>query len=143
MNASTAEKRIEALDRLEELCKRYNISSDLVSKLQNNEIYVSYGMGVKSIYSDDRYVRIVQKFEEENNAVAYHVIETMSPEETITLSILFVSDLKNSWEREKIQPDNKVPAFVSTVDDYMGGGFGNDIMTIKLYLNNGHLTRLA
>ena len=143
MYVSTQEKRIEALNRLEELCKTYNMNDILVAKLQNNEVYVSYDMGVKSMYSDDRYVRIVKKFEEDNSAVVYHVIESKTPEEIITLSILFVSDLKNSWESEKIQPDNKVKAFVSTVDDNMGGGFGNDIVPIKLYLNNGHLTRLA
>ena len=67
MYVSTGEKKLEALDRLEALCKTYNLGGNLVAKLQNNEVFVSYDLGLKSMYSDDRYVKIVKKFEEELN----------------------------------------------------------------------------
>ena len=143
MNIAKFDKWGEALDRMQELCDRFRLGNDLVDKLRAEELYYSAEFSIKSIQADDRYRNFVRSFETDHNALVYHVIESVKPEGSTILTLLFVSDFKGNWEKERIKPDGTIFAYEGLVDDSMSGGFGNDIVEVKIEGMGGHLVRIG
>ena len=143
MNIGKGENRLEAINRLHEICEVYHLGNEPVEKFTNNKICCSSELSVKSLFVDDRYVKIVNKFEEDNNAMVYMALESGAMDGFPTLSLLYVSDFKGEWKKEKLQPDGEILAYESVVDDQMEGGFGNNIVSIKLSSVGGRLIKLT
>ncbi len=143
MNIEKGEKRLEAINRLHALSEAFHLGNEALDKFNNNKICVSSETSVKSLFVDDRYVRIVNKFEQDNNALVYMALESGAMEGFLTLSLLYVSDFKGEWKKESLQPNGEILAYESVVDDQMEGGFGNDTVSIKLSSVGGRLIKLA
>lgn len=143
MNIEKGEKRLEAINRLHEICEVFHLGSEPVDKFNNNKICVSSESGIRSLHVDDRYVKIVNRFEEANNALVYMVLESGATEGFLTLSMLYVGDYKGEWKKEKLQLNGEILAHESVVDDQMEGGFGNDTVPIKLSSIGGRLIKLT
>lgn len=97
-------KKEEAVKRLEELTKTFNLRPNNILKyFKEDKIYYSYitckGLlgTIDTINYDKRYAEVVDRFEEEYDCLAYHVIETGN-----TIALLFVSDNKEEWEFETL-----------------------------------------
>lgn len=143
MNVEKFDKWNEAIDRMCELCDRFGLGNDLADKLRSDSLYYSAEFSVKSIQADDRYRNFVRNFEEANNALVYHAIESIKPEGATILTLLFVSDFRGNWEKERIRPDGTIVAYEGLVDDSMSSGFGNDIVEVKIEGTGGHLVRIG
>ncbi len=143
MNIGKFDKWGEALDRMGELCDRFRLGNELVDKLRAEKLYYSAEFSIKSIQADDRYLSMVRGFEESHNALVYHVIESIKPEGSTILTLLFVSDFKGNWENERIKPDGTIFAYEGLVDDSVSGGFGNDTVEVKIEGTGGHLVRIG
>ncbi len=95
-------KKEEAVKRLEELTKTFNLRPNNILKyFKEDKLYYSYitckGLlgTIDTINYDKRYAEVVGRFEEEYDCLVYHVIETGN-----TIALLFVSDNKEEWEFE-------------------------------------------
>ena len=143
MNVEKFDKWGEALDRMQELCDRFRLGNSLVDKLKNERLYYSAEFSVASIQAEDRYRNFVRSFEDAHNALVYHVIESIKPEGSTILTLLFVSDFRGNWINERIKPDGTIVAYEGLVDDSMSAGFGNDIVEVKIEGTGGHLVRIG
>ena len=124
-------KKEEAVKRLEELTKTFNLRPNNILKyFKEDKIYYSYitckgPLGtIDTINYDKRYAEVVDRFEEEYDCLVYHVIETGN-----TIALLFVSDNKEEWEFETLFCGQYVFAYVCNFDNPDYSEFGDIIIS--------------
>lgn len=131
----------EAIRRMEDLQKKFNLNESLVSYLKNNEVYYSYlvlGMFgcIDTINYDERYSKITKEFEERTGSYVYHAIETYSQYGRL-LTLLFVSADEDEWTVERLT-SNYLMAYIYNMDESLGE-YGDVFLTS----DNGALLRIA
>lgn len=115
MNVSMETKKAEAIKRMKalDLYKPYIIAFE-----KRDKIYLSEMTGgVYEFDSDAELVAKVKEFEEENNALVYHVIHTFTQFGEL-YSFLYVSDYEDEWEMDNADiTDGYALAYVWNKDD--------------------------
>lgn len=111
-------KKEEAVKRLEELTKTFNLRPNILKYFKEDKLYYSYitckGLlgTIDTINYDKRYAEVVDRFAEEYDCLVYHVIETGN-----TIALLFVSNNKEGWEFETLCCGQYVFAYVCNFDN--------------------------
>lgn len=129
--------QLEAIQRLSDLEKLYNLNPKVKKYFEEGKLYYSYITGggfigsIDTIQYDPRYEKIVESFEEQTGYVVYHVIEHKN-----TISLLYVSSNSSAWVAEKPQKEG-VLAQVFDLDDYK-----NEEGYIKIDVLQGALYRI-
>lgn len=97
----------EALSRLTELTKKYDLSPSILTHFRNGLVYYSYitagGMlpSVDTITYKREYEDAVHRFEEATGFLVYHAIEAQTWF-GMTLSLLYVGKKEVYWESERL-----------------------------------------
>lgn len=140
-----ARRREEALRRLEQLTKAFDLKEDILKQFKEGAISYCFpvsvdgrkpvGMiGVKCF--DPRWREEIEKFERRYNALVYLALANKSPYGEM-LSMLYVSSHEKEWEYEGVTRDY-IAAYVYNFD-MEEGEFGDIFLTS----NNGALIRKA
>ena len=85
-------KKEEAVKRLEELTKTFNLRPNILKYFKEDKLYYSYitckGLlgTIDTINYDKRYTEVVDRFEEEYDCLVYHVILALAFEILISSS---------------------------------------------------------
>jgi hypothetical protein len=85
-------KKEEAVKRLEELTKTFNLRPNILKYFKEDKLYYSYitckGLlgTIDTINYDKRYAEVVDRFEEEYDCLVYHVILALAFEILISSS---------------------------------------------------------
>jgi hypothetical protein len=90
-----------------------------------------------TIIYDERYVRIINEFEDKRNAYVYHVIEAKNQGLTL-LSLLYVSDFLDDWPTEELD-GNSIFTYTCCVEEK---GF-EEAGWIKIDAPMGYLMRIG
>lgn len=123
MNVSIEKKKAEAIKRMKTL-DLYKPYITLFEK--DNQIFLSEMTGGVYEFSDDEeLVAKVKAFEEENNALVYHVIRTMTTFGEL-YNFLYVSDYEEEWEMDNEDiKDGYALAYVWNKTDEWCSEFGS------------------
>lgn len=123
MNVSIEIKKAEAINRM----KALDLYTPYINEFKKNDkIFLSEMTGGVYEFDDDADLNAkVKEFEEENNALVYHVIRTMTVFGEL-YSFLFVSDYKQEWEIENdYLQDGYTLAYVWNKTDEWCSEFGS------------------
>lgn len=121
-------KRMKALDMLEQPIKEFS---------EEDKLNLSEGPGLLYWLNEEEQ-EMVKKFEEQNDAVVYHVIKSQSSI-GLMYSLLYVSQYLEEWEMDNDDLGNEQAlAYVVNVNDPQSSEFG----TVGIHPTNGGLTRI-
>lgn len=95
MAMSREQKREEAIKRLQAL----GVMKNVVNDFKEGVVNVSENGGFLYWVNDEQ-KKIIQEFEEKNNAVVYHIIHGQTNIGEL-LNILYVSDWHEEWEMDR------------------------------------------
>lgn len=146
------EMKKEAISRIKELIKNFNLNPNVLKYFEEGKIYYSYltaggFMGsIDTIDYDSRYSKFVKEFEEKTGYMVYHAIETGN-----SLSILFVSNPNNEnlddeqqnseWKYERVSKDGVLYCFVKNFEVSELSEAGD--IVISSYGDSGALVRIG
>ena len=133
--------KAEAMDRMKELKKVFDLNPKLVKYLEEGKLYYSYLVSglfgcIDTINYDKDYAEIVNVFQKETGNYVYHAIETKSAFGRL-LSLLYVSVDEERWPMQRLESDY-ITAYVYNIDDEFGE-YGDIFLTS----DNGALLRKA
>ena len=101
MNVSKEIKKAEAINRMKEL----GLFVPCIKAFKRDEVQLSEPTGGLYEFSSDKELTAkVQEFEQENNALVYHVIHTpamIDGEAMEMYNFLYVSDYQEEWEMDQ------------------------------------------
>lgn len=104
--------REEAISRIKELEKEFDLKSDISERFKNGEVLYSSitpkrEKGKIQVLSTKReYAKIVEEFENgHKDYLVYHVIETKGADNHVILALLYVSNEEEDWEYERLEGD--------------------------------------
>ena len=145
MVATKVEIKEEAINRIKTLTETCNLNSNVLKCFKEGKKYYSYltaggFLGSIDVISYDKaYEQAVKKFEKDHpNYLVYHAIETITAH-GILLSLLYVSDMKEDWESERLQSDNFIMSYVLNLDNPELSEFG--YIAIDAFGESGALVR--
>ena len=122
----------EALKRLEILKSNYDLPEYVVKDFADNDIkyyseHVIYKdeWKIKKISQDDYFENAVKEFEKNNNTLVYYAIFATSGANGVELDMLYVSDEKWDWDKDKEELINGEPLEYTKNfdDDYRTGEY--------------------
>ena len=128
----------EALKRLE-ILKENGLLKNVVDDFKKNDlIYYSEQTKMGGILyyctqsnGADKYVKIIEEFEKEHNAIVYHAIHIFT-EFGELLNLLYVSSYDEEYEQDKQDlKENYVFSYVINLDDEIFSEFGSIGYEIK------------
>lgn len=128
----------EALKRLE-ILKEKGLLKNVVDDFKKNDlIYYSEQTKMGGILyyctqsnGADKYVKIIEEFEKEHNAIVYHAIHIFT-EFGELLNLLYVSSYDEEYEQDKQDlKENYVFSYVINLDDEIFSEFGSIGYEIK------------
>lgn len=133
------EMKKEALRRIETLTKEFELRPNIYKYFEEGKIYYSYLIAgisgcIDTIHYDERYANVVAEFENKYGMLVYHVVETGN-----TISLLFVSDIEDDWDSERLFAGQYLLSYVYNFDYPDCSEFG-DIVVGGL---DGALVRIA
>lgn len=123
MNVSMEIKKAEAIKRMQAL----DLYKPYINEFKKaNEIFMSEMTGgVYEFHDNEELKAKVKEFEEENNALVYHVIRTMTQFGEL-YSFLYVSDYDDEWQMDNDDiADGYAMAYVWNKTDDMFSEFGS------------------
>ncbi len=123
MKISIEEKKLEALDRLAGLVDQLRFSPSFYKYFDNDAVFYSYLVKgskvtkVENLIFNSEYNQKVKEFENEHNALVYHVIETAND-----LIFLYVGDDIEAWNEERLDDENALTVYIldAHCQDYTG-----------------------
>lgn len=133
-------KKAEALKRMQAICDRFELGNKLVDYLKEGKIYYSYAYSMDEVTYEEEYVELIEKFEKENNAYVYHVIEALCPDNGTMLSLLYVSDIREDWPEEQLMDENYITTFTYWLC-WLDSNDSNEMGDIWLAAPFGYLAR--
>ncbi|MBR1528412.1 MAG: hypothetical protein IJ642_03790 [Oscillospiraceae bacterium] len=139
----TKKQKTEALLRLRELTKAFNLNPEIIRCFQEDKLYYSYLASgtfgcIDTINYDPSYAGIVQKFEQETGSLVYHAVETENMYGKL-LSLLYVSNekYKDEWNLQRLEKEY-IASYVWNINENFGE-YGDIFLTS----DNGALLRKA
>lgn len=138
MNNLKEEQRKEAIKRLKNLTKEYNLKSIILEEFETNEkIYFSEDVllgataKIEELSKNQNFMDVVSNFEKEHNALVYHCISI--PKSILgklsiyggTLSLLYVGNDKKQWELEEVSKNGCMYAYGYNLDKEEYSEFGD------------------
>lgn len=124
MKISIEEKKIEALERLEILVDQLRFSPSFYKYFDNDAVFYSYLVKgsrvtkIENLIFNADYQQKVEAFENEHNALVYHVIETAND-----LIFLYVGDDIEQWNEERLDDENALTVYILDCDSQNYTGF--------------------
>lgn len=128
----------EALKRLE-ILKEKGLLKNVVDDFKKNDlIYYSEQTKMGGILyyctqsnGADKYVKIIEEFEKEHNAIVYHAIHIFT-EFGELLNLLYVSSYDEEYEQDKQDlKENYAFSYVVNLNDEMFSEFGSIVYKVK------------
>ena len=128
----------EALKRLE-ILKEKGLLKNVVDDFKKNDlIYYSEQTKMGGILyyctqsnGADKYVKIIEEFEKEHNAIVYHAIHIFT-EFGELLNLLYVSSYDEEYEQDKQDlKENYAFSYVVNLNDEMFSDFGSIVYKVK------------
>lgn len=111
MNATSEEIKAEAVHRIEELTKKYQLNPNILRYFKEGRVYYSYltaggfMASIDTIEYDPRYAAAVREFEKTFAGYkVYHAIESMTGFGTM-LCLLYVGPDADEWEMQRLNGD--------------------------------------
>ena len=145
MTVTTVEIKEEAINRIKTLTETCNLNSNVLKYFKEGKKYYSYLTAggflgsIDTISYNKVYEQAVKKFEKDHpNYLVYHAIETITANEKL-LSLLYVSDMKEDWESERLQSDNFIMSYVVNLNNPKLSEFGD--IFIDAFGESGALIR--
>lgn len=138
------EQRKEALERINELTKKFNLNSNMLESFKNGKVYgVDFTIPNDEKVSDkmlNLYDNLISEFEKEFNGLVYYysVNEMECAGETWkAMNIFYVGQHKSDWEIQRVSENNDIYVYSYNLNilDYSELGF------IGLANINGELGR--
>lgn len=115
----------EALMRLEILQSKYGLPeyvarefAESENKYYSEHIIYKNEWKIKKISQDDYFENAVKEFEKNNNALVYYAIFETSARNGLEIDMLYVSDEKWDWSKDKDELTNGEPLVYSKNFDY-------------------------
>ncbi len=130
----------EALKRLEILKAKYGLPEYVIKEFAKSEnIYYSEHLiyndewKIKKISQDDYFENAVKEFEKNNNTLVYYAIFETSGKEGLELEMLYVSDEKWDWNKDKEELTDGEPLVYIKNFDYEDrtGEYYDNLKTIS------------
>lgn len=127
----------EALKRIKILEEYFNLRKSVYKYFKEGKLYYSYREEnihcIDTIDYDERYVRVIEEFQDKYGYLVYHVIKR---EDEIIL--LYVTNREEEWTIERLDdPDDYLPVYVYNFENSHLSGFRN----IVIYSSEGILIR--
>lgn len=145
MVVTKVEIKEEAINRIKTLTETCNLNSNVLKYFKEGKKYYSYLTAggflgsIDTISYNKVYEQAVKKFEKDHpNYLVYHAIETITANEKL-LSLLYVSDMKEDWESERLQSDNFIMSYVVNLNNPKLSEFGD--IFIDAFGESGALVR--
>lgn len=142
----TEEKmRMEAMERLEDLTKRYHLNPNLLKYFKEEKLYYSHLTALGLIGSIDtityhpNYTEVVKRFEKKYKCLVYHAIESHTRYGTM-LALLYVGPDEEYWEVQRVFDDCYISSYVVNLDHPKLSEFGD--IVIGGFEESGVLVRL-
>ncbi len=114
------EQRKEAISRIQELTKKFNLNNNMLEFFQNGKIYGLDYADVEDKKKEDRsklISNIIEKCQKEYNSVVYYfniVDVNFEGYDLDILSIFYVGQYKEDWENERLSENNEM--YILTYD---------------------------
>lgn len=129
MNISKERKIEEGLLRLKELEVAFDLRPNIYKYFKEGKLYYSYLIGglvgcIDTINYDERYAKVVKKFEEIYGYVVYHVIESYG-----SIALLYVSNDEEDWECERLFDNTYISAYVHNLESLELSEFGDIVVS--------------
>jgi len=135
MSTLKDEQRLEAIERMKLLKLHPNA---ILEFLNEGKLNKSEGMGILFWLEDDE-LEFVKEFEEEHNALVYHLIKSYTNIGTM-LTVFYVSEHMDEWELDRADMEDDIQVcYVKNLDDDWCSEFGS----IGFRSINGGLVRVA
>ena len=135
MSTLKEEQRLEAIERMKLLKLHPNA---ILEFLKEGKLNKSEGMGIL-FWLEDNELEFVEEFEEEHNALVYHLIKSHTTIGTM-LTVFYVSKYMEEWEIDRADMDYGTQCcYVKNLDDDWCSEFGS----IGFRSINGGLVRTA
>ena len=121
MNITNEQKKQEALERM----KMLSLYPNIIREFEKDGIVNMSENGGFLYWLDDEQKEFVSDFEEENNALVYHVIHNYT-EAGEMLTFLYVSDYEEEWEADRDDlKEGYTCAYVKNLDADWCSEFGS------------------
>lgn len=139
-------QNMEAIKRLKILEKHYLLYDEVLEKFKKEKtIFYSQNAGgtlggiLFYLHNEKNFVKIVKKFEEDNNALVYHCLLTHTQFGDI-LDMLYVSDEVDTWSQDckELQKEEKTLVYAVNLTNNIDSEFGY----ISITGVNGGICRL-
>ncbi len=137
------EQRNEAIYRIKELTKKFNLNSNMLDFFENGKIYgLDYVENSKIKDRNKLISKIIAEYQDKHNSVVYYYFIVDINIEGYTLEVLnmfYVGQYKEDWEIERLSNDNEVYIRTYELDNpnYPELGF------VKVDSVNGNLIRTS
>ena len=134
----------EAIERLKILHDQYDLMETVINEFEKKDTvyYSEHHRKVGILYwasNEEKYVRLMKKFEEEHNALVYHAILSSTTFGKL-FTMLYVSKNMDEWKTDQEELSEGIPfVYVKNLDDDSCSEFG----CIQIVSANGGITRLA
>ena len=138
MKVTREEMKIEALKRIKELEKVFDLNPNIYEYFFNDKLYYSYLIcgtlgSIDTIKYNQNYEKLVNEFENKTNYLVYHVLEYGK-----SIAFLYVSNDDETWNYERLYANKYLYAYVCYLDDEDSCEYGDIIVTSS----SGALIRL-
>lgn len=106
------EQRKEAILRIQELTKKFNLNSNMLDFFENGKIYGLDYVESSKVQDRNKLISyIIADFQNEYNAVIYYyniVDITIDSYDLEILNIFYVGQYKEDWEHERLSEDSEM-----------------------------------
>lgn len=137
------EQRNEAISRIQELTKKFNLNSNMLDFFTNGNIYgLDYVENSEIPDRNELISSIIKEVQDEYKALVYYyfIVDTNIEGYNLeVLNIFYVGQYKEDWEFERLSDNNEVyiRSYVLSEPDYPDLGF------IKVGSVEGNLVRVS
>ena len=145
MTVTKVEIKEEAINRIKTLIEKCNLNPNVLKYFKEDKVYYSYLTAggflgsIDTISYEKTYEQAVKKFETNHpNYLVYHAIETITAHGKL-LSLLYVSDMKEDWESERLESNNSIMSYALNLDNPDLSEFG--YIAIDGFMESGALVR--
>lgn len=122
------EQKQEALKRIEELTKMYNLNSSMLDHFMAESVcVVDFTDKERSQEVLGSYYKLIKNFEEEKNSLVYYCIICdikYDNQKWETLNLFYVSPYKEEWESQRIPENDEVYVYSYNLSMQNYGEYG-------------------
>lgn len=140
------EQRNEAVLRIQELTKKFNLNSNMLEFFKNGKIY-----GLDYVYEQNSKIRnrgelifhIIENFQSKYNAVIYYynIVEiNIEGYDLEIMNIFYVGQHKEDWKIQRLSKDNEM--YICTYE-LNNPSYSEELGFVKVNSVDGNLVRIS